>query len=395
MTNPESPTATEMLARAHDIVPVLARNAAQGEQDRCLAGEVVKSLSESGMFKLLVPRRHGGYELPLRTFLDITSVLAEGDGGSSWLVSICNSCAWMASLFPERAQNEVFGKTPGAIVSGVVSPSAQTRKVDGGFRVTGRWHYNSGSWHADWAVVGVPITDSAGEVVDQGMALLPASEYSVEETWFVAGMCSTGSNCLVTEDVFIPDHRVVSVPPLIAGTHPAQQTEEPLYRSPFASFVSTVVVGPQLGLARSALRLVTDAATDKGIAFTFFEKQYESTAFQLAVANAALKIDTAHLHAYRAADAVDVAAVRAEPPDYLTRARIRADLGHVAENVVDAINILLHAHGSGGFANSNPLQRIWRDANVAARHAVIQPAVGKEAYGKALLGIDEKITPML
>ena len=118
-------------------------------------------------------------------------------------------------------------------------------------------------------------------------------------------------------------------------------------------------------------------------------------AFQLQIAEAAMKIDTAHLHAYRAADEIDRAAASGQYPDYLTRARIRARTGWVAENITSAISILLDAHGAGSFADVNPMQRIWRDSNVAARHAIVSPAVGYEIYGKALVGNEEKITPLV
>jgi alkylation response protein AidB-like acyl-CoA dehydrogenase len=106
-------------------------------------------------------------------------------------------------------------------------------------------------------------------------------------------------------------------------------------------------------------------------------------------------IDTAHLHAYRAADDIDRAAAQAEYPDYLSRARIRADTGWAVDHIVRAINVLLSAHGAGSFAEANPLQRIWRDSSVAARHAVVLPAVGYELYGKALLGREDHITPLV
>ncbi|WP_285730600.1 acyl-CoA dehydrogenase family protein [Nocardiopsis sp. ATB16-24] len=389
-----APSATPV-DRARALIPVLRANAAQGERDRRLTDEAAKALNEEGMFKLLLPRRYGGYETSLRTFLDVTSTLSEGDGASGWLAAVCNSCTWMASLFPERARDEVFGSGDSPIVSGVVAPTSKTRRVDGGFVVTGRWNYNSGSWHADWAVLGVPLTDVEGEVIDQGLVLIPASDYTIEDTWFTAGLRATGSNTLVAEDVFVPDHRVLSVPPLFAGTHKVEEGETSLYRSAFAPFVSTVIVGPLLGLGRAALETVTSRAQDKAIAFTFFEKQTDSVAYQIAVAEAALQIDTAHLHAYRVAEAVDRAASQGGYPDLLTRAQVRADLGHVVENTTAAIDGLMYVHGSGGFAETDPLQRVWRDAHVAARHAVVQPSIGKEIYGKALLGVDERISPMV
>ena len=87
----------------------------------------------------------------------------------------------------------------------MLAPTAETVKVAGGYRVTGRWYYNSGSWHADWATLGIPVTDESGEVVNQGLALIPRADCEIEETWFVAGMKSSGSNCMIASDVFVPD----------------------------------------------------------------------------------------------------------------------------------------------------------------------------------------------
>jgi Acyl-CoA dehydrogenases len=269
-----SPESSDLLRTARELVPTLARNSEQGERDRRLPEESVKALVDGGMFKLAVPKRYGGHEASLRTLIDVSATLAEGDGSSSWVVSVCNSVAWVVSLFPERAQDEVFGADPEAKVSGVLTPSATAERVEGGFRVSGRWHYASGAWHAEWALIGFPVPDSTGRIVDQGMALLPATDYTVEESWFVAGMRATGSNCVVATDVFVPEHRVLSVPKAMAGEYPPQRTGGALPRSAFVQFLTGApLVAPQLGLGRAALDLVTAKAADKAITFTFFEKQ--------------------------------------------------------------------------------------------------------------------------
>ena len=118
-------------------------------------------------------------------------------------------------------------------------------------------------------------------------------------------------------------------------------------------------------------------------------------AFQLQLAEAAMLIDTAHLHAYRVADDIDQAAARGVYPDFLARARVRADTGWAVDHITKAIDILLSAHGAASFAEASPLQRIWRDSAVAARHAVVLPMVGYEVYGKALLGREDHITPLV
>lgn len=390
-----TPTSEDLVARAVALQPLLARNAAQGEADRRVVEESIRALTDSGLFRLAVPKRYGGYQTDMRTMLDVTSAVAEADGGTAWVLTLTNVCAWLTGLFPTRAQDEVFGADPDAKVSGVLAPTAETKRVEGGYRVTGRWFYNSGSWHATWAVLGIPVTDEAGEVVDQGVALIPTAEMTVEDTWFVAGMKSTGSNCLVAADVFVPDHRVVSVPPAIEGDYPTEHKDEAFYRSAFVPVLALVLVGPQLGLGRAALKLVTDKAARKPISYTFYERQADSVAFQLQIADAAMEIDTAHLHAYRAAADIDSAAAGGVYPDHLTRARVRADTGVVADKIVHAINTLVSAHGAGSFADVNPLQRIWRDSNVAARHAIVAPVIGQEVYGKALLGVENTITPLV
>ncbi len=388
-------TAADLVSRATALQPLLREHAVRTEADRRVPQEVIDALAEAGLFRTAVPKRYGGHEAGIRTMLDVSAAVAEGDGSASWVVTLTNVCAWLTSLFPTAAQDDVFGADPDARVSGVLAPTSTTRKVDGGWRVTGRWYYNSGSLHATWAVLGVPLTDEEGEVIDQSLVLVPVSDMTVEDTWFVAGMKGSGSNCLVAEDVFVPEHRVMSVPAAIEGTYATEQKDETFYRSAFVPILALVLAGPQLGMGRAALDIVRGKAGKKPISYTFFDTQAESVTFQNQIARAALRIDTAHLHAYRAADDIERAAANGEYPDPLIRARVRADTGLVLENITRAIDELLFAHGAGSFADVNPLQRIWRDSAVAARHAVTLPAVSFEVFGKALLGVDEKITPLV
>ncbi|HEY0938292.1 MAG TPA: acyl-CoA dehydrogenase family protein [Trebonia sp.] len=391
----EVPDSEQLVARIRELQPLLAANSAQGEQDRRVVGESITALTKAGVFRVAQPRRYGGYETSMRTMLDVSSAVGEADGGTAWVVALCNVCAWLTGLFSERAQDDVWAATPDAKVSGVLAPTSQSIKVDGGFRVTGKWFWNSGSWHADWAVLGIPIVDDDGEPVDQGLALIPRADLDLQETWFVAGMRSSGSNCLIADDVFVPGYRIMSVPPAIGGQYATTRTEERLYRSAFVPLLALVLAGPQLGLGRKALEIVTAAAARKPISYTFYTAQADSVAFQLQLAEASMRIESAHLHAYRAADDIDRAAAAGQYPDTLARARVRADTAWVLENVTRAIDILVSAHGASSFAESNPLQRIWRDSAVAARHAVTLPAVNYEVYGKALLGREDQITPLI
>ena len=396
MQSATAPTAAELVERARELAPLIRKHAAAGEANRRVEEEVIAATAKAGLMRVCTPKRYGGWEMNTRAMLDVSSAVAEADGATGWVVNLNNICCWLTSLLPVKAQDEVFGADPDARVSGVLTPSATTTKVDGGYRISGAWHYNSGGWHSQWALLGFPIVNEAGEPVDQGLGWVPMAELEREDTWFVAGMKATGSICLKAKDVFIPHHRMFSIPRAIEGDYPTEMRgKEAFYRSAFIPILSIILVGPILGLGRAALEFVRQKANSRTIAYTFFEKQTSSVAFQLQVAEAAMMIDTAHLHAYRAADDVDQAAQRGVYPDMLIRARVRADTGYVVEKITQAIDKLLFAHGSAGFADASPLQRMWRDAAVGSRHAVVLPPVGYELLGKALLGVENTVTPLI
>lgn len=385
----------ELVAKAVSLQPLLREHAARIDAERRLPDTVIDAVTEAGLFRLATPKRYGGHESGLRTTVDVLAALAEGDGSTAWVVGLIGACNWMTGLFPTRAQDEVYGEDPDSRVTGVLSPTATSRRTGEGWRVSGRWSYNSGSWHAQWALVGIPITDDGQNVVGQGLALMPRDDFDIEETWFVAGLRGTASNTLVAQDVLVPDHRVLSVPDAIEGRCPTEHGEEALYRSAFVPVLSLVLAGAPLGLARAALRYVMDRAATKPVTYTSYAAQADSPAVQAQIARAALGIDTAHLHLRRAAQDIDDAARQGRYPDRLARARARADTGWAVQHAVEAVNTLVTVYGAAAFADASPLQRMWRDVNVAGRHAFVVSAVTEELYGRALLGISENITPLI
>ena len=385
----------ELVGRASEIVPILARNAARTESDRRVVEENITLIDDADLFSIMRPRRLGGLETDMRTKLEVSRELARGCGSTAWGSTLMNVCAFFGGLFSDRAQRDVWEAAPGNRIAGVLAPSAEASRVDGGYRVTGSWGWASGCLHAQWAVVGFPVPDEHGEIVDQGLALVPMSDLSIEDTWFVAGMRGTGSNTLVARDIMIPDHRVLSVPAAIGGRYATEHTDEVLYRSAFVPVAALVLAGPQLGLAQAALDLVIEKAPKRSVSYTFYDVQTDAPTFQLAVAKAASLVDAAHLFAYRAAADIDQAAADGVYPDYASRARVRMDTGAAIENAREAIRVLVSAHGAGAFAEVSPLQRIWRDSEVASRHAVISPAISSEVYGRALLGLTDGVTALV
>lgn len=383
-----------LVGRARELRPLLDRNAAAGEANRRVAEENIEAVRAAGLFKIMVPRRFGGLETDIRTKLDVSRELARGDGATAWVTTLMNVCSWFVGLAPAQAQDDIWGANPDARIAGVFTASGTARPADGGQYVTGRWPWASGSLHSDWAMVGMPVVGPDGAEIDQGLGFIPMSDLTIEDTWFTVGMRGTGSNTLVANDVFIPAHRIMSIPQVFAGDAPTPYKDEALYRASFVPVAAIVLAGPQLGLCSRALDYVIEMAPKRKIAYTFYETQAASPSFQLAIAKAATLVDTAHLFAYRAAASIDDAARADRKLSYLERARVRMDGGHVVTAARDAIDVLISAHGASSFAEFNPMQRIWRDSETASRHAVLSPDISAEVYGRALLGITERITPL-
>ena len=389
-------TTAVLVQRARDLHELLRSHASETERNRRVPDAVIDALSNAGLFRISTPRRFGGYELPFRSSLEINATIAEADGSAAWVTTLTNVCNWLVGLFPDQAQREVFEGRPDARVCGVVAPTATAVRVEGGLRVTGRWSPASGSASAQWAGLGVPIVDESGTPIDQGYALFPMDQLTIEDTWFVAGMQGTASNTLVAEDVFVPDHRIISVSRATEGDYPTEHKDEALYRSAFVPVLALVLAGPVAGVAKGALDFVlASLAKGKGISYTFYEHSVDAASTQISMAEAAILVDTCYLHLYRAASAIDDAAAANVYPSRFERARARMDTGYVARRAREAIDTLLNVHGAGSLAQASPLQRMWRDANTGSRHAVVNSLISAEAFGRELLGLKEQITPLI
>jgi 3-hydroxy-9,10-secoandrosta-1,3,5(10)-triene-9,17-dione monooxygenase len=385
----------DLVKRAAALRPTLDDNADRTDRERRVPVESITALGENGLLSLMQPTRYGGLQTDFRTLLEVSGEVGRACGSTAWVTALLNANAWFVGFFPAQAQDDVWAVTPNARIAGVVTPSGTARAVDGGFRVSGRWAPASGCAYADWAVLGVTRPDAEDTPDAVGIVLAPMSELTVEDTWFVTGMRGTASNTLVGEDLFVPAHRFHSVPDAVEGRYATPFTDEALYRAPFVPVAALVLTGPQLGLAASAIDLLLEKAPRRGLTLTNYASQAEAPTIQLAAANAASLADSARLHAYRAAADIDEAARAGIFPHYDARARMRMDAGVAAVHAREAVRIVCSAQGASSFSESNPLQRIWRDIETASRHAVLNPEVAAEIYGKSLFGIRHAVSALV
>lgn len=379
----------EIIARVTALVPLIREHAESSSEERRVVPEVVKALEDAEIFQLLVPRRLGGLETNLRTMMECVAEVARGDGSTAWAVALLNVCTWFSTTFSDQAQEDMYS-TPNAKACGIFSPPLKSERVEGGYLVSGRWAYSSGSFAATWATLGIGLE---GDGDPRALALIPSTAWKIEPTWFVTGMKGSGSDTIVVEDHFVPDHRIQRFTDMVDGRFTtSHKNDEQNANMAFIPVAALVLVGAQLGLARHALERTLQNLPKKNVAYTCYTNARNSPTHQVDVAEAATRFDQAELLMQRATRDIDSAAAAGVQLDKLTRARVRMDTGMIGELVKDGIDKLMTANGASSFAEANVLSRIWRDAEIAGRHALVMPGLGKEAYGRMLLGADEPLT---
>ncbi len=372
----------ELVTRANNLRDRLWEDAPNVDRNRRLPDSTFEAMRDAGLLHLLVPKRFGGSGGDMRTYLEVTIALGRGCGSSAWVAGVLNTGNWLAASYSEQAQEEVWGNNPLATTASILAPTSSAKSVDGGVVVNGQWGYTSGVNHCDWVSLCFPSFSPDDPAMQLG--LVPVGDLVVEDTWHVSGMRGTGSNTIIARDLFIPAHRLRSVGPLFAGEN-ATTAQEPAQRVSLAGILPLSLVGAQLGQAQAALAYVLESAPKRRITTTTYPSQSVSVGFQVDVADSASTIDAALAMCRVAADTLDDYAARGEFPNLALRTRLRNNMAWAVKHAFQAVDQLMGAHGASGFADSSPLQRIWRDSGISSRHAVFGTRVAQELYGKAML----------
>jgi 3-hydroxy-9,10-secoandrosta-1,3,5(10)-triene-9,17-dione monooxygenase len=236
-----------------------------------------------------------------------------------------------------------------------------------------------------------------GDGMAPGVILAPMRDLKIEDTWHVVAMRGTGSNTVIAENIFVPAHRVLPVETLAKGESPRTHTEEVVYREAFMPTAIIAVAAPVLGMAQAALELTLQRvnAANKPISYSFYDDLRKAPSMQLALAEALTLVETAILLVRRWCDDISDAARAGENFAFTKRAQMRMDIGYAMRCCRNAVDLLLSVQGASAFAETNPIQRIWRDLEMASRHGLLSGEVPQEIYGRALVGNFEALSPFV
>ncbi len=374
-------TPGELVARARAMIPLLREQADEAEERGYYSEDVHRRFVEAGFSRCCQPRRFGGYEFDLGTFLRAMVAISTGDPGTGWCLTLGSSHAWVvASLFPEDVQAEMFGPDGDFRCPHPAAPSAEAVPVEGGYRVTGRLPYASGIPYATWALGGalVPPADGAGEPRPIVFAV-PRRDLTMLDDWGggrLLGMQSSGSNSYVVDDVFVPERFTLGMDAFFEwphGTTPGFRAHgNPLYLCRPAGPYHTSLVAPVVGAARAALDEFRALIMTKPTSFAPIVPRFRFHDDQRAYGQAMAMTDAAEAILYGFADQYLEAARgwadRGEPWPVEQDARWWAMLQQAGGLAAGAVEILAHRSTSSSTGRGTPLGRYFRDVTMYRQH---------------------------
>ena len=378
-----------VIAAVTDLLPTFAARAQEAEDRRVLSAESVKSLAETGFFRLLQPAGFGGLEADPVTFYTAVRLIASACGSTGWVASVIGVHPWQLALFPPRGQQDVWGADPDTRMSSSYAPTGRAKLVEGGHRLDGRWSFSSGCDHASWVLLGGIVTNDEGQPVDFRTFLLPASDYTIEDVWDTVGLRGTGSNDIVVDGAFVPEHRSLSFTDVTRLACPGQQVNPgPLYRVPFGSIFSYAITTPIIGMATGAYAAHVEYQRGRVRASCVGQKAAEDPFGQVRIAEAAGLLDAAWAALERnMAELMTRARAGAKIPLPL-RLRVRRDQVTGTGQAIRAVDLLFENSGGRALKTGTPIQRFWRDAHAGRVHAINDPERALSMFGRGEFGQD-------
>ena len=386
------PTRDELVARAHELGPRLRSRADAADAARNLPDETIREFQEAGFFRVLQPRRWGGYEMHPSVFFDVQTALAEYDMSSAWVYGVVGCHPYELALFHDEAQQEVWGDDPSVLVSSSYQPVGKVTRVDGGFRLSGRWGFSSGSMHCQWVLLGalVPPAEEGGPP-DMRTFLVPRADYTIEDTWKVFGLKATGSHDVIVDDVFVPEYRTHRAADGFLCANPGQaENDGPLYALPWAQVFVRSVSSAALGATRGAINAFLAIARDR--VSTNTGKASKADPFALAAAaKAYAQVDEMMATLHRNFDNLMAHAQAGRSIPIEERLLYRYQSSTVVRRCAALVDELVPLLGGRAIYLSSPIIRFWLDLNAGRAHVANDPNFSAPDFANSLMG--QPVTP--
>ena len=357
--------------------------AGEFEQLRRIAPDFVDKLSRAGAFKILIPADAGGLAGSLTEFADIVIALAEADASTGWVCAHGNICGGLIYASAEPRLRDEFFADPGAYAAWSNLPRVRVTEQQDGLRISGNWAFESGCTDATFVggmVVLPPLAD--GQPPRLVVALAPAAEATIDETWDPVGLAGTGSHDVRFDDVLVPWHRTFPWPAGIAvSAYPVAVVV------PGPWFIAIGAAGTHLGLARRALdearnelRGKVDRYTNKPLL------EHPSTQRSLEAAEGLWFACRAGLR--EALSSIWETALHGKPATAQQRIDARIAAVTAVQQGAQIVRAAYDASGASAVRRAGVMQRLLRDASCLTHH-ISSNVVSYELTGRVRCGIDD------
>lgn len=380
----DRPTAVDFdyKAAARSILPRLAKTAANSVAMRRLDDDAAAALKESGLSRMLTPKRFGGFEMSPGAHIWTCAELGNVCSSASWVLMVCLAHDYIVGRFPQACQQEVWDGDADNLLAGCLAPQGVVRKAPGGWRLDGRWQFGSGCDHSPWFILGARVADPAADEPMVVHVMVPRSEVELDDTWHTLGMRGTGSKDLIVRDAFVPEYRSMPTYPTFLGNTP--HTDSRLYRLPVYAGLSSMLTGSVLGMAERGLKAFVAQTAARRSAHGAVKA--DSAGMQRRIAESSAEIAEARRLLDDLCRRFDAAmAADATPMTDRERIQYRFDAAYVSELCRRAMERMYAAAGAHGIYEGSAVLDAYRDVNTACHHTVVDFDTVSELQGRMIL----------
>jgi 3-hydroxy-9,10-secoandrosta-1,3,5(10)-triene-9,17-dione monooxygenase len=381
-----------VLDGVRDLLPGIRERADEAERLRVVPEASIKELEEVGFFRLLQPKRFDGHEADPVDFYTAVRDIAGACGSTGWVSSVVGVHPWQVALFPDEAQQAVWGADTSTRLSSSYAPTGKATVTDGGYILSGKWSFSSGCDHCSWVLLGGLVFNADGNVVDFKTFMVPRENYTIVDVWHMVGLSGTGSNDIVVEDVFVPEAFTLSMGDTGRCFGPGQeQNPSELYKLPFHSIFTGTITTPIIGMAMGAYAEHVEMQQKRVRAAYLGEKASLDPFAAVRIARASSEIDAAWALLVNNIREAQAHVAKGEQIPLGLRLRVRRDQVLGTQRAIDAIDSLFEASGGRALTEGTYLQRAWRDAHAGRVHAANDPERALQMYGAHEFG--HKVDP--
>lgn len=383
------PTPQEVIDRARALQPALAERARRCQQERKVPNETVQEMQEAGLFRVLQPKRWGGYEMDPQVFFEVQHALAEVCMSTAWIYGVIAVHNWQIALFDLQAQDDVWKDDTSVLIASSYMPVGKVEPVEGGYNFSGRWAFSSGCDHCDWVFLGgIVPPDETSQTPYFRTFLVPKADFEIVDTWHTFGLQGTGSKDVVVKGAFVPKYRTHSNVDGFLGTNPGPDSHTvPLYKIPFGQLFPRAVSSGAIGALQGAINAYRDVAS-KRIGTNSGSRTAEDPHAQMAVARAQSVHDQLKLKLMANFEQLMTDARRGEATDINLRIQYRYESAAVPEECLSAALELQKMCGGRAIFIDAPLQRFVLDILAGRAHVANNPYTYGKNYGGVQLGLD-------